>query len=135
MRSYLLAALLFIPALAAAEPPPPPPETPETIAQLNKDAESLQQQIKASPKDAELRVKLGFTYMRLRRHDDAQRCFEEAVQLDPKKAVAHYMLGMIYEKKGMKDKALASWKACLENTQDPAMKDTASRHIHHLSRP
>ncbi len=135
MRSYLLAALLFVPVRAAAEPPPPPPETPETIAQLNKDADSLQQQIKASPKDAELRVKLGFTYMRLRRHDDAQRCFEEAVQLDPKKAVAHYMLGMIYEKKGMKDKALAAWKACLENTQDPSMKDTASRHIHHLSRP
>jgi hypothetical protein len=44
------------------------------------------------------------------------------------------MLGLIYEKKGMKDKALAAWKTCLENTQDPRLRETAMRHIHHISR-
>jgi tetratricopeptide (TPR) repeat protein len=137
MKRLLFAAFLLAPAFAAADPPPPPPahqqETPEMKEQLKKDAAALQDQIKASPSDPELYVKLGFTYARLDQADDAQQAFENAVRLDPKKAVAHYMLGLIYEKKGMKDSALAAWKACLENTQDPRIRDTAARHIHHLS--
>ncbi len=134
MKYLLLAFLLASPAILAAEPPQRPPDTPEIIAQLKKDAAALEQQVKASPKDTELYVKLGFAYARLHQADDAQRAFETAVTLDPKKATAHYMLGLIYEKKGMREKAVAAWKACLENTQDPRMRETAIRHLHHLSR-
>lgn len=134
MKNLLMALLLASPALLAAEPPPPPPnDSPEMTAQLIKEAASLEQQIKTSPKDTELYVKLGFTYARLRKADDAQRAFETAVSLDPRKAIAHYMLGLIYEKKGMREKAVAAWKACLENTQDPRLRETAIRHLHHLS--
>lgn len=132
MKYLLMALLLASPALAAAEHPEFN-DTPEKIEQLKKEAASLEQQIKASPKDTELYVKLGFTYARLHQADDAQRAFESAVSLDPKKAIAHYMLGLIYEKKGMREKAVAAWKACLENTQDPRLRETAIRHLHHLS--
>lgn len=134
MKYLLLAFLLASPAILAAEPPPPPPDSPEMTVQLRKEAAALEQQIKASPKDPELYVKLGFTYARLHQADDAQRAFETAATLDPKKAIAHYMLGLIYEKKGMREKAIAAWKACLENTQDPRLRETAVRHLHHLSR-
>ena len=134
MKYLLLAFLLASPAILAAEPPPPPPDSPEMTAQLKTEAAALEQQIKTSPKDTELYVKLGFTYARLHQADDAQRAFEAAVTLDPKKAIAHYMLGLIYEKKGMHEKAIAAWKACLENTQDPRLRETAHRHLHHLSR-
>lgn len=134
MKKALLAALIFAPALLAAEPPPPPPnDPPEVAARLKQEAAALEQQTRANPKDTELFVKLGFTYARLKQADDAQRAFEAAIALDPKKAVAHYMLGLIYEKKGLRDRAIAAWRACLENTGDPQMRATAERHLHHLN--
>ena len=138
MKQILSACLLLAPALLAAAPPSAQQhkETPEMREQLKKDAASLEAQITAAPPpgDPELYVKLGFTYARLEQADEAQKAFENAVRLAPQKAVAHYMLGLIYEKKGLKEKALAAWKACLENTADPRMRDTAAKHIHHLSR-
>jgi len=133
MKTILFTALFLIPAMLAAAPPQQYKETPEVREQLKKDAAALEAQLKTLPADPELYMKLGFTYSRLEQADNALRAFESAINLDPKKAGAHYMLGLIYEKKGLRDKALAAWKACLENTQDPRMRDTATRHIHHLS--
>ena len=107
-------------------------ETPEAIAQLTKDAAALETQVLAQPKNTELYIRLGFTYSRLKKADDAQRAFENAVRLDPKRAIAHYMLGLIFEKKGLKDRAIQAWKACLDNTADPRLRDTARKHLHHL---
>lgn len=136
MRKLLAAALLLVPALLAAEPPVPPRKaTPEMRAQLTLEVADLKKQLLTSPSDPELYVKLGFKYARLDMPDEAQAAFENAVRLDPRRAIAHYMLGLIYEKKGMRDKALAAWKACLESAQDPHMKETAERHIFHLSQP
>lgn len=133
-----LAAFLFLLAAvpAAAEPPQPPSKvTPEVRAALLTEAADLERQLQAPPGDAGLYTRLGFVYSRLDQADDAQRAFENAVRLDPKKAPAWYMLGLIYEKKGLKDRALAAWRACLENTADPRARDTAQKHIHQLSRP
>lgn len=137
MKALICAAALFFPALLAAEPPQPPPQglPPEVRAQLQKEASALETQIAANQNDCELYVKLGFTYARLEQADDAQRAFEKAITIDPKKDIAYYMLGLIYEKKGMKDKAITAWKTCLEVSQDPRLRDTAERHLHHLSRP
>jgi cytochrome c-type biogenesis protein CcmH/NrfG len=132
MKNAILSLLLFLPAFAAAEQRRPP-EPPEVIARLKKEAAELERQAAADPKNADIFVRLGFTYARLKQPDDAQRAFETAVFLDPKRAEAHYMLGLIYEKKGQKDRALSAWRACLENAKDPAMRDTASRHIHNLT--
>lgn len=133
MKTILFAAFLLTPALLAAAPPQQYKETPGVREQLKKDAAATEARLKTPPADPELYMKLGFIYTRLEQADDAQRAFEGAVSLDPKKAGAHYMLGLIYEKKGLREKALAAWKACLDNTQDPRMRDTAARHIHHLS--
>ncbi|MDQ7774169.1 MAG: tetratricopeptide repeat protein [Elusimicrobiales bacterium] len=132
MKTVLLSFLLFLPAFAAAEQRRPP-ETPESIARLKKEAAELERQAASDPKNADIFVRLGFTYARLKQADDAQRAFETVVSLDPKSAKAHYMLGLIYEKKGMKDRALSAWRACLENASDPAMRATATRHIHNLA--
>ncbi len=128
----LVISFLMLSAAAAAWADRPQ-ETPETIARLRSEAAALERQAAAEPKNAEIFAKLGFTYARLRQANDAQRAFETAVSLDPKMAKAHYMLGLIYEKKGMKDRALSAWRACLENASDPAMRATATRHIHNLT--
>ena len=105
----------------------------QTHEELRITASALEEAIKLKPAEVDLRVKLGFAYTRLEKADEAQRAFESTVSLDPRKAIAHYMLGLIYEKKGLTAQALAAWRACLDSTQDPRMRDTAIRHIHHLS--
>lgn len=135
MRTLFYAVLLFLPPLLAAQGQPQK-LSPELRAQLLREASALEGQAAAAdPKDAELYMRLGYTYSRLEQADDAQRAFESAVRINPKKDAAYYMLGLIYEKKGLKAQALAAWNSCLQVTADPRMKDTAQKHIHHLSRP
>ena len=130
MKKILIAALLALPALRAGAEVPP-----ELREQLKKEAAQLEVQAAAAPKDAELRVRLGLTYSRLEQADEAQRAFEAALTLDPKNAGAHFMLGLIFEKKGLRDRAIAEWKACLENAADPRMKEKAAKHLKQLSLP
>ena len=103
-----------------------------SVEELTKNAAALEEAVKQAPADIELYIRLGFTYTKLEKADDAQKAFENAVRLDPKRAVAHYMLGLIYEKKGLKEKAIAAWKACLENATEPHGRETAIKHLHHL---
>ena len=100
--------------------------------ELEKNAVALNGAIKQDPANVELYIRLGFTYAKLEKADEAQTAFENAVRLDPKRAIAHYMIGLIYEKKGLKEKAIASWTACLENAAEPRLRETALKHLHHL---
>jgi cytochrome c-type biogenesis protein CcmH/NrfG len=102
------------------------------IEELKKTAAALEESVKLQPGNIDLYIKLGFAYARLEKADESQTAFESAVRLDPKRAIAHYMLGLIYEKKGLREKALAAWKACLENASDPHLRETAAKHLHHL---
>jgi tetratricopeptide (TPR) repeat protein len=115
----LLAATLAAPARAAQD----------DVVQARGIIEAA---VKDYPKNAELRVHLGFIYKKLGLTDDAQREFEESARLEPAKAEASYMLGLLYEKKGLREKARAAWKACAENATEEGMKETAQRHLHLL---
>ena len=137
MKYLLFSIFIAGAALAWAQVPPAGPGTDirvQTPAELTKTAAELEQQVVRQPKNVDLYVKLGFTYTRLGKADDAQRAFENAVRLDPKKAIAHYMLGLVYEKKGFKDKAVAAWRACLESPAEQRLHDTARKHLHLLTR-
>lgn len=135
MRKIYLVLLFGCAAAAFAQVPPTGPDkniTAQTLAELNQTAADAERQLLLQPENIDLHLKLGFTYTRLGRADDAQRAFENAVRLDPKRAIAHYMLGLIYEKKGLRAQAAAAWKACLDNAADPAMKNTALKHLNNL---
>jgi tetratricopeptide (TPR) repeat protein len=105
----------------------------QTPSELTTTAAKLELALITQPNNVEFHIKLGFTYTRLGKADDAQRAFESAVRLDPKKAIGHYMLGLIYEKKNLKDKAIAAWKACLENATEPHLRETAIKHLNTLT--
>ena len=132
MRYILLAAFLAAAAPSMAQAGPRDIRS-QSVEELKKDAADLEEAVKKQPDNAELYIKLGFTYTRLEKADDAQRAFENAARLAPAKAITHYMLGLIYEKKGLKDKAIASWTACLQYAVEPQMRETARKHLHHLS--
>ncbi len=105
---------------------------PRNTEALVKDAAELETAVTREPGSIELHLRLGFTYSRLEKADDAQRAFESVVRLDPKRAIAHYMLGLIYEKKGLKEMAAAAWQACLDNAVEHHLRETARKHLHHL---
>ena len=132
MRYLLLAAFLAAAAPALAQGEPRDIRT-QNVEELKKTAADLEDAVKLQPANAELYIKLGFTYTRLEKADDAQRVFERAALLAPEKAITHYMLGLIYEKKALKSKAIAAWTACLKNAVEPHMRETARKHLHHLS--
>lgn len=134
---YLLFSLLFAGAAQAAAQPAPAGADKDirlqTPAELARTATQLEQALIMQPENVELHLKLGFTYTRLEKVDDAQRCFETAARLDPKRAIAHYMLGLIYEKKGLKARAVSAWQACLETAAEQHMRDTAIKHLNTLN--
>ncbi|OGS08611.1 MAG: hypothetical protein A2270_02105 [Elusimicrobia bacterium RIFOXYA12_FULL_51_18] len=132
MRYALLAALLAAAAPAMAQTGPGDIRY-QSVEELKKTAADLEETVKQQPGNVELYIKLGFTYTRLEKADEAQKAFENAARLDPTKAITHYMLGLIYEKKGLKEKARAAWKTCLETAAEPHLRETARKHLHHLS--
>src|SRR4051812_30221311 len=82
----------------------------------------IESAVKDNPKNAELRVHLAFIYKKLGLEDAAQREFKEAVRVEPAKAEASYMLGLLYEKKNLRAKANDAWKACAEHASEAGMK-------------
>jgi len=136
MRYLLISLFIAGAAPAMAQLPPAGADKDirlQTPAELVKTTAVLEQAIVMQPDNVDLYIKLGFTYTRLGRAEDAQRTFETAVRLAPKRAIAHYMLGLIYEKKGFTDKAITAWKACLENATEQHLRYTALKHLNHLS--
>lgn len=134
MKKILALLLAGGAALAVAQVPPEQEKnlSPQVIAELTRTAADAESQLLRQPDNIELYMKLGYAYTRLGRADEAQRAFENAVRLDPKRAIAHYMLGLIYEKKGLRDRAVSAWKACLDNTGDPNLRATALKHLNNL---
>jgi len=107
--------------------------TPEEKAKLENLVSEISENIKAHPKETSLYIELGFAYSKLGKVNKAQAAFEKARLLNPKKAIVHYMLGLIYEKKELKKQAIASWKKCLETATKKDIKETAIKHIKLLS--
>ncbi|MDO8804144.1 MAG: tetratricopeptide repeat protein [Elusimicrobiota bacterium] len=136
MKHLLLSFLMAgaVPAMAQTAPAGADKDIRlQTPAELVITAAALERALLTQPDNLELYIKLGFAYTRLGRADDAQRAFENAVRIDPKRAIAHYMLGLIYEKKGLKDKAIVAWTACLQTAVDPHIRETALKHLNALT--
>ncbi len=58
-----------------------------------------------APRDIKARRELGKAFMALNRFDEAQPELEKAVELAPQNAPGHFILGQLYRKRGMLDKA------------------------------
>src|SRR5262245_54653710 len=62
--------------------------------------------------------------------DQTQSHYEKALSSDPKDKEAMFVLGLIYEKKGQKDKALQMWRGYQAAETDPHQREIAQKHIH-----
>ena len=78
------------------------------LTKLNKAVESvslMEEAAQIAPQSEQVCRELGKAYFVVHRLEDAQRETERAVQLDPKDAAAHYLLGRIYHRLGKSDLA------------------------------
>src|SRR6185295_17655620 len=105
MRS-IAAFVLCLPLIASAQEAAVPDDVPRAKA-------AIQKALDADPNNAQLWIHMGFIDHKLGDLDGAQAAFEKVVSLRATETSAHYMLALIYEKKNLTDKAVASWKACL----------------------
>jgi tetratricopeptide (TPR) repeat protein len=82
-------------------------------AKNNNDREALLLLAKAqriAPQSAEVHYQLAKSLFSLKRVEDAQREAETAVQLNPKDAPSHYLLGRIYHTLGKSDLSVQQFK-------------------------
>lgn len=66
------------------------------------------------------------------RYADAVEKLEEAVALDPDAVLLHYNLGLIEEKRGRLEAAIAHYRRCLELERDPTERAAIERIVERL---
>lgn len=115
MRPRLAAALFvtsFLTVTAtsfgAQEPEEEPPSNPETARPY-------------VPPPARKSVEIGNYYLKKKKYNGALSRFQEAVNVDPYYAPAYLGLGKVYEKIGLKQKALGAYRKYLDAL--PSTKD------------
>ncbi|MBX4211352.1 MAG: tetratricopeptide repeat protein [Candidatus Yanofskybacteria bacterium] len=70
----------------------------DIMEDLKKEEQRLIIEIAKTPKDGELYIKLGDTYMSMNNFSDAKEAFEEAMDLDPENKTLHRKLSVAIEK-------------------------------------
>ena len=76
-------------------------------------AKSYEEALRLRPDLHDARRALGMAFMKLNRHDAAEREFRRLVLLKPEDAGAHYYLGCALHARGAQDDALASYREAL----------------------
>jgi tetratricopeptide (TPR) repeat protein len=79
--------------------------------------------------DVQMAVALGVVACRLGRLDVAQRVLERSIAVDSNSVASYFQLALIYEKKGVSDRALDAWHRFAALTQDERLKGLAQKHI------
>jgi cytochrome c-type biogenesis protein CcmH/NrfG len=104
---------------------------PSAKSEAERARAAIEESLRKDPANSELWTHLGYAWRELGSIDESQRAFEKAVSLNPKNLKAGFMLGLIYEKKKLKEKAIAAWTACLASPE-PKVRDIAKSHLHRL---
>jgi tetratricopeptide (TPR) repeat protein len=132
-------AMLVAPACNFAQgPPPPPPDNPPTPtdkpkpANPNTDTQDAADQPKWDPLRAERDMQVGEFYMHKGDIDAAIDRFEDAALAKPGYALPYRFLGEAQEKKGMKKKAIQSYKRYLDLYPKAEDKDKIQKRIDKL---
>lgn len=96
------------------------------LGDFNKAAQNFEKAIAINPSDAFYWSELGLCYVKL---GDAERgipALRKSAELDPStEAIATYLIGQLYESKGDKSNAAASYRRVLELKPNPKLSGAA----------
>jgi len=104
----------------------------ERLGRLEDAYTDLQLATNLDPKSASMALALGLVASRLERYDIALRALEHSIALEANSCASYYVLALLYEKKGMRERALESWGRFLPLTSDRSLKAEAQKHIAYL---
>lgn len=77
----------------------------------------------------DIQLRLAQLYLKINNLSDAQKCFEELLQLSPNHSVARSGLGIVQFKQGRRDLAIQSWSTAFKFTP----QDHTAKAFHHLA--
>ncbi len=70
---------------------------------------------------------LGTAYLTLGDMDNAERCFVQALRLDPEQAAILIHLGQVSYSRGQKENAFAYWRRASTSARNDRLKEMAER--------
>jgi tetratricopeptide (TPR) repeat protein len=76
--------------------------------------QQIEEMLAEDPGDAFLRYCLGMEYVGAGRHEEAARCFQELLGIDPDYIPAYQQAGKALQALGRTDEALAVWRAGID---------------------
>jgi len=101
----------------------------ERLGRLEQAYTELQLAHTLDGQNGRIALALGIVAGRLGRYDAALRALEQSISVEANSVASYYHLGMIYESRGLKDRALDAWSRFAGLTQDEALKTLAQKHI------
>jgi tetratricopeptide (TPR) repeat protein len=113
------------------------PEMAEVFLQAGLDqvAEDLfARSIQDQPTDVKLYNRLGIALRRQKKHQEALRCYQTALDLAPASEKIYFNLGVLYFDLGNKEKALQAFQTALKLHPDfVEAREFIDRHLLHIS--
>ena len=92
-------------------------------------AQSYAEQIEKDPDDASLRASYGGALGALGRYDEALEQLARATALDPLEVESYHNRGLVYERQGQRDAAIAEYRTALRYRPDYAPSTTSLRRL------
>ncbi|MFH1239401.1 MAG: tetratricopeptide repeat protein [bacterium] len=83
---------------------------------------------------AALYVKQGQELYNQGKYDEAVRSLRKAVEINSEAEAPHYVLAMIYEKKGQNDQAIQEWNEVIRLSSNKGLLKSARIHLERLRR-
>lgn len=99
--------------------------------------EDLKKEIESHPKDLPPRIELGMFYYNNHLYDMAEKALTNAIMINSNLFEAHYNLGLVYEKKGRNDLAVAHFEKArlLKQTVPAVLYDNLGMLYQKMGRP
>lgn len=107
----------------------------ERLGRLEEAYTELQLASNLNANDSQIALALGLVASRLGNLGVAQRALEQSIAVNANSAASYYHLALLYEKRGLKERALECWHRFAPLTQDAALRAVAEKHIRYLEQP
>lgn len=131
MKPTTISALALVILLASGGSANPDPQKAALIAARDKAVEATVKE----PKSLAHWKRLANLQRQLGDEKGTEEALNKALELDPKDAGVHFMLGLLYEKREEWARASAAFRACLENAGKDPIKEICVKHLRRTEKP
>jgi len=103
--------------------------TPEALSAMNKATELYKRAVALRPGDEKACCNLGSLYFRRHQYMDAKAQFQAALEADPRSALAHYNLAIMFAESRMYREAVVEWEDAAEFDEEGDIRERSLANI------